>query len=431
MTTGMLTDRYELTMAASWIAEGMHETPAVFEAFARRLPKGRQYGVVAGTERLIELVTEFRFKERQVEWLMRAGAITPQCAEWLATFRFRGDIVGYREGELYFPGSPILTVSGGLAECALIETLVLSVLNHDSAVASAGARMVDAAGGRSLIDMGSRRTHEQAAVHAARAAYLVGFDATSNLEAGWRYGVPTTGTAAHAFTLSHRAEPDAFAAQIEALGPGTTLLVDTYDIERGIATAVEVAGAGLGGIRIDSGDPAVTSRAARAQLDALGATGTRIVITGDADEYVIAALSDAPVDAFGVGTRLATGSGHPTAGMVYKLVAIGDREKPHMPMRSVAKAAAGKASIGGRKVAYRELDSAGHAVAERIAVRQLDDPAEAFTGRRLQIPLMRGGKIAHDMTLADSRRFHARVREELPLMARGVADGSPFLNAQI
>ena len=430
MSTGMLTDRYELTMASSWIAEGAHATPAVFEAFARSLPAGRQYGVVAGTNRLVDLIADFRFEPSRVRWLVEAGIVSDDCALWLGDFRFGGDIVGYREGELYFPGSPILTVSSGLAECALIETLILSVLNHDSAVASAGARMVDAAAGRRLIDMGSRRTHEHAAVAAARAAYLVGFEATSNLEAGYRYGIPTTGTAAHAFTLSHHSEPEAFAAQVAALGPQTTLLVDTYNIGAGIDAAIEVAGTGLGAIRIDSGDPAVTSRAARAQLDRLGATGTGIVITGDADEYVIDALRDAPVDAIGVGTRLATGSGHPTAGMVYKLVAIGESGDPGAPMRPVAKTSAGKASIGGRKAAFREIDSSGRAVAERLVVGADDATCAPPPGRPLQIPLMRHGTTAIATTLEQDRAFHAQARAELPSHARAAASGAAYLEGR-
>src|SRR5207244_4365597 len=182
------------------------------------------------------------------------GVIDEATGRWLADYRFAGDVSGYPEGELYFPGSPILTVSGTFAECVILETLILSVLNHDCAVAAGAARMVTAARGRPVIEMGSRRTHEDAAVAAARAAYLAGFAFTSNLEAGRRYGIPTAGTAAHAFTLLHDDERAAFEAQVAALGAGTTLLVDTYDITRGIELAVEVAGPGLGAVRIDSGD---------------------------------------------------------------------------------------------------------------------------------------------------------------------------------
>src|ERR1700712_2635804 len=251
---GLLTDRYELTMLSSWLADGSARQPAVFECFARRLPAGRRYGVLAGLGRLLPLVAGVGVDPAELDWLPGIGAITRQCADYLTGFRFTGDIEAYREGELYFPGSPVLTVSGTLAECVVLETLVLSVLNHDSAIASAAARMVSAAEDRPLIEMGSRRTHELAAIADARSAYIAGFGSTSNLAAGRLYGVPTAGTAAHAFTLSYLQEQDAFAAQIRALGPETTLLVDTYDIEQGIRTAIAVAGPSLGAIRIDSGD---------------------------------------------------------------------------------------------------------------------------------------------------------------------------------
>src|SRR4051794_15020444 len=252
--SGLLTDRYELTMLSSWLADehGMAARPAVFECFALRLPPGRRLGVLAGLGRLLPMITAYTFDADEIAWLLDVGAITPQCADFLADFRFRGDIEAYREGELYFPNSPVLTVSGTLAECVVLETLVLSVLNHDSAIASAAARMVSAAEGRPLIEMGSRRTHERAAIADARSAYIAGFASTSNLASGRLYGVPTAGTAAHAFTLSYVDERAAFEAQIRALGPGTTLLVDTFDIDEGIRTAIAVAGPDLGAIRIDS-----------------------------------------------------------------------------------------------------------------------------------------------------------------------------------
>ncbi len=426
---GLLTDRYELTMLSSWLADGSAQRPAVFECFARRLPSGRRYGVLAGLGRLLPLIAAYRFDADEIAWLREIGSITEQCAEFLATFRFTGDIEAYREGELYFPSSPVLTVSGSLAECVVLETLILSVLNHDSAIASAAARMVSAAEGRPLIEMGSRRTHEQAAVADARSAYLAGFASTSNLASGRLYGVPTAGTAAHAFTLSYAEERDAFAAQVRALGPGTTLLVDTYDIEQGIRTAISVAGPSLGAIRIDSGDLAVESRRARELLDSLGATGTRITVTSDLDEYVIAALADSPIDGFGVGTRLVTGSGHPTASMVYKLVAVGSGDGP---LRSVAKTAVGKVSHGGRKVAYRLMSPDGVVSAERIALQPggLADPSDG-PGRLLTTAVMRGGEIIHDPSLAEIRAFHAAVRAELPAQELTVADGHAAIIATV
>src|SRR5215213_7077575 len=316
----LLTDRYELTMVAAALADGTADRDCVFELFARRLPHGRRYGVVAGTGRLLEELPYFCFGEAELAALRDQGITDKRLLEWLADFRFTGDIDGYAEGDFYFPGSPVLTVRAPFAEGVLLETLALSVLNHDSAIASAAARMVAAACERPCIEMGSRRAHEEAAVAAARAAYMVGFATSSNLEAGRRYGVPTSGTSAHAFTLLHDDEESAFRAQVATLGVGTTLLVDTYDVEQGIRTAVEVAGTELGGIRLDSGDLPTLATHARDLLDSLGATRTRIVVTSDLDEYAISGLMAAPVDRYGVGTSLVTGSGAPTAGMVYKLV---------------------------------------------------------------------------------------------------------------
>ncbi|GAA4099814.1 nicotinate phosphoribosyltransferase [Nocardioides kongjuensis] len=425
--TGLLTDRYELTMLDSFVRDGSAGRPAVFEAFARRLPEGRRYGMLAGLGRLLEAIEHFTYDADELAWLQEQGVIGAETARWLADFRFSGDVDGYREGDLYFPGSPILTVTGTLGECLLLETLALSILNHDTAIASAAARMVDAAGGRPIIEMGGRRTHEEAAVATARAAYLAGFATTSNLAAGRRFGVPTAGTAAHAFTLAHDTEADAFRSQVEALGVATTLLVDTYDIAEGIRTAVEVAGPGLGAVRIDSGDLAEESHKARQLLDSLGATSTRIVVTSDLDEFVITALADAPIDGYGVGTRVATGSGHPTASMVYKLVAIADA--PGEPLRSVAKKSKDKGSVGGRKHAFREYDDNGTLVAEWFTGQ--DAPAPGPGARPVQVALVRAGEVVHRPTLAEVRSFAARTLATLPADARTVAAGPAYLTTSL
>src|ERR1700712_18826 len=288
VAAALLTDRYELTMVGAALADGTADRECVFEVFARRLPHGRRFGVVAGPGRVVELLPDFRLGEDELAALREQGLTDSRLLDWLAGFRFSGDIEGYAEGELYFPGPRALPGRAPFAEGVLLETLALSVLNHDSAIASAAARMIAAACGRPCIEMGSRRTHEMAALAAARAAYLVGFGSTSNLEAGRRYGVPTAGTSAHAFTLLHDDEASAFRAQVDTLGAGTTLLVDTYDVERGIRTAVEVAGPELGAIRLDSGDLPTLATRARTLLDELGATATRVVVTSDLDEYPIA-----------------------------------------------------------------------------------------------------------------------------------------------
>jgi nicotinate phosphoribosyltransferase len=418
MSTALLTDQYELTMVGSARRDGSADRRCVFEVFARRLPAGRRYGVVAGTGRLLDAIENFRFAPDHLDFLAGAGVIDPDMADWLAGYRFAGDVDGYPEGELYFPGSPLLTVSGGFAEAVLLETLALSVLNHDSAVASAAARMVTAAAARPIIEMGSRRTHEEAAVSAARAAYLAGFAATSNLAAGHRYGVPTAGTAAHAFTLLHDQEDEAFRGQVAALGPGTTLLVDTYDIAAGIRTAVAVAGPSLGAVRIDSGELTVLARQARDLLDSLGATGTRIVVSGDLDEYAIAALGAAPVDSYGAGTAVVTGSGAPTAGLVYKLVEVDGRP--------VAKRSEHKTTQGGRKTAVRRHRPSGTATEEVVVAAGTPEPADG--DRPLQIPLMRGGERVPGLpTLAESRDHLRRTLVTVPWEGLKLFGGEPAI----
>ncbi|MGH8965310.1 MAG: nicotinate phosphoribosyltransferase, partial [Actinomycetes bacterium] len=244
--TALLTDRYELTMLQAALRSGTADRRAVFEVFARSLPAGRRYGVIAGTGRLLDAIERFRFDAAELDFLTSNGVVDEPTAAWLEKYRFTGDVWGYAEGDCYFPESPILVVEGTFAEAVLLETLALSVLNHDCAIASAASRMVRAAQGRPIIEMGSRRAHERAAVASARAAYVAGFATTSNLEAGRLYGVPTAGTSAHSFTLLHDSERHAFEAQLAAMGESTTLLVDTYDVERAVRTAVELAGPSLG-----------------------------------------------------------------------------------------------------------------------------------------------------------------------------------------
>ena len=425
MTSSLLTDRYELTMIDAALRDGRALRPSVFELFARRLPTGRRYGVVAGTGRLLELLSTFTFSVDDLEFLRAQRVVSDSTLDWLAGYRFSGTIRGYREGELYFPGSPILVVEGSFAECVVLETLALSVLNYDSAVASAAARMVFAAGGRPLAEMGSRRTGEHSAIAAARAAHIAGFGATSNLEAGRSWGIPTMGTAAHAFTLLYDSEEDAFRAQVEAMGTGTTLLVDTYDIAQGVETAVRVAGTGLGAVRIDSGDLGVVVAQVRAQLDALGATGTRITVTNDLDEFAIAALAASPVDNYGVGTSLVTGSGAPAAGMVYKLVAHLDDDGGWLP---VGKKSDGKATVGGRKQPVRALRD-GVAVGEDIYVE--DPPVGPEAGRPLLVDLVASGEVvaAHvgAAGVVAAREHHATAIAELPPQALSLARGEPAL----
>ena len=419
-STALLTDHYELTMLQAALRSGAADRRCVFEVFARRLPEGRRYGVVAGTGRVLDAIESFTFDDDTLTWL--AAVVDDRTLAWLRDHRFTGSVWGYAEGDCFFAGSPVLVVEGTFAEAVLLETVLLSILNHDCAVAAAASRMVSAAGGRPLIEMGSRRTHEQAAVAAARAAYVAGFETTSNLAAGRRYAVPTSGTSAHAFTLVHDDERAAFAAQVAGLGAGTTLLVDTYDVEAAVRAAVEIAGPGLRAVRLDSGDLLAQAGQVRRQLDALGARDTRIIVTSDLDEYAIAALAAAPVDGYGVGTSLVTGSGAPTAGLVYKLVA---REDAAGDLVGVAKRSPDKAGVAGRKWARRARDAGGVARAELIGTGP--PPPDVGADRPLLTPLVVQGRVIGREPLTAARDRHTASLAELPPAARQLSRGEPVL----
>jgi nicotinate phosphoribosyltransferase len=458
-------------MLQAALHSGAAHRRAVFEVFARHLPHGRRYGVVAGTGRLLDAIERFRFGPEELSFLRESRIVDETTLRYLASYRFGGNVWGYAEGDVYFPGSPILVVEGTFAEAVILETVVLSILNHDCAIASAASRMVTAAGRRPLIEMGSRRTHEAAAVAAARAAYIAGFASTSNLRARFLYGVPSSGTSAHAFTLVHDSERHAFTSQLESLGTGTTLLVDTYDVQRGVRTAIDVAGTSLGAVRIDSGDLPALAVAVRGLLDSLGAPDTRIILTGDLDEYSIAGLAVAPVNGYGVGTSLVTGSGAPTAALVYKLVARSDGDFSGAravasagtsadgavasadtsadtsaggdgalagadaladvgalagagELRPVAKRSVGKPGRGGRKWAMRHRTDTGEALTERISLVP-PDPGPA--DRVLLHELVREGKIVGREPLSAARERHQAALAELPAYALQLSRGYPAI----
>jgi nicotinate phosphoribosyltransferase len=419
-STALLTDHYELTMLQAALRSGTAHRRSVFELFPRRLPEGRRYGVVAGVGRALDAIEAFDFDDETLAAL--EDVVDAPTLEWLASYRFSGDVWGYPEGEMYFPYSPLVIVESTFAEAVLLETVLLSIYNHDSAIASAASRMTLAAGDRPCIEMGSRRTHEEAAVAAARAAYVAGFATSSNLAARQRYGVPTAGTSAHSFTLLHDSEADAFRAQVESLGKGTTLLVDTYDVAEAVRAGVEIAGPELGAVRLDSGDLGVLAHEVRAQLDSLGATGTRIIVTSDLDEYAIAALAAAPVDGYGVGTQLVTGSGHPTCGFVYKLVA---REDDAGEMVSVAKRSTDKISIGGRKYALRRRSAEGTAEAEVIGIGT--PPEDDGDDRALLVPLVLEGEVVGREELSTACERHQLARLELPVAVQSMSRGEPVI----
>lgn len=424
-STALLTDHYELTMLQAALDAGTAETPCLFELFGRRLPAGRRYGVVAGTGRLLESLSRFRFGDAELAFLKETSVVSDEALDWLADYRFSGTIRGYREGDVYFPGSPILTVEAPFAEAVILETLALSVYNYDSAVAAAASRMANVSRGRPLADMGSRRTHEASAVAAARAAVVAGFASTSNLEAGRRYGLKTIGTSAHSFTLLHATEEEAFRAQVDSLGKDTILLLDTYDVDEALETAIRIAGTELGGVRLDSGDLGIQASEVRDKLDALGAHNTTITVTSDLDEYAIASLASAPVDSYGVGTRLVTGSGAPTASLVYKLTARQDESGEWV---SVAKKSAGKKSYGGFKSARRVMNS-GAASEEAVGVPEL--PENIGEGRDLQVDFVVDGEIDFSHTgpeaVVRAQEMHREAVAELPRAAKRLQDGDPAI----
>ena len=417
MSSALKTDRYELTMLDAAIQAGVGSKQVVFEVFSRNLPAGRRFGVFAGTGRLIPEIQNFKFEQKELAFLEDQQIVSKQTLDWLANFSFGGEIVGFSEGEIYFGNSPVLTVSGTFAECVVLETLILSVLNYDSAVASAAARMRVAAGDRKLVEMGSRRANEDAAVAAARASFIAGFDATSNLLAHQQYQIPSTGTSGHAFTLLFESEQEAFQAQHDAMGDQTTFLLDTFDVEKAVETAVRTTDGRLGNVRIDSGDLSESAHRVRNQLDSLGATKTQITVTNDLDEDAIAGLSAAPVDGFGVGTSLVTGSGHPTASFVYKLVSKFENGK----WLDVSKKSMGKQNLPGKKSAYRIIDK-GVAQRDELSTSELQDS----NARPLQIQYF-GQSSDWKPDLQSARKRFQSSLNELPASARRLSDGDPAL----
>lgn len=439
ITTSLLTDMYELTMVDATLQSGTWNRQVTFELFGRRLPPTRRFGVMAGNARIIEALERFEFSKDEIDYLSREKIVSDECLDYLKDYRFKGRIRGYAEGECYFESSPLLQVEGTFAECVLLETLLLSILNHDCAVASAASRMTIAAHGRPCVDMGARRTHERSAVSAARAAYIGGFKGTSCLEAGKRYGIPTIGTAAHSFTLIHDSEEDAFRAQLANLGPGTTLLVDTYDVQRAVKRGVKLAreaGGELGCVRLDSGDLVAEAFKVRALLDSLDAKSTKITVTNDLDEYAIAALGAAPVDSYGVGTKMVTGSGIPTAALVYKLV---QRVNEDGSVHDVAKRSSSKSTLGGRKFAGRARGEDGYATRELVVIADSAEQAQAEFERRnaraLLVDLVTDGQANASFVgkeaLQEAQERHIHSRNELPYQGWRLSAGEAAIPTEI
>jgi nicotinate phosphoribosyltransferase len=379
----LFTDLYELTMAAAFFRERMRE-PATFSLFARRLPSTRAFLVAAGLEDALEYARQLQFSGDAIDYLRSLGRFEPEFLEYLATLRFTGEIRAVPEGTVLFPDEPLLEVTAPVIEAQLLESALLNACHLQCVLASKAARVMIAAQGRDLAEFGLRRSHgTDAALKAARCAWIAGFGSTSDVLAGRAYGIPVSGTMAHSFVTAFDDELEAFRAYARAFPDSAVLLIDSYDTLEGASKAVTVArelgaqGHALAGVRLDSGDLLVLSRAVRRILDEAGLPGVRIVASGGLDEHDIADLvaAGAPVDSFGVGTRLNVSADAPSLDLVYKLVRYGDRD--------VLKLSEGKETWVGAKALHRSFDGDGLMVGDLLALEKETPPAGS-------VPLLQG-----------------------------------------
>jgi nicotinate phosphoribosyltransferase len=408
------TDLYQLTMMAGYVATGRHEVPATFELFVRRLPPHRRYLIAAGLSSAVEYLRELRFLPDEIEWLRQSGYfkdVSGSFFEFLQAVTFTGDVWAMPEGTPLFPNEPILRVTAPLAQAQLAETALLAIVNYQTSVASKAARIVHAAAGRPVLEFGARRAHgPAAALFAARAAFVGGCSGTSYVEAGLRFGIPLSGTMAHSWVLAARNERGAFEEYMSLFGPQSVLLIDTFDTLRAAKMIVD-ARLRPPAVRLDSGDLLALSRGVRQIFDAGGLAATRIIATGDLDEWKIAALlrDGAPIDAFGVGTSLTTSEDAPALGGVYKLVQI----EEDGGIRNVMKLSDSKATWPGRKQVWRVYDE--HGASDVVGVDHESPPPGGEP--LLEQVLVRGEPVSHAPSLASSReraqRMLARLRPEL------------------
>ncbi|MDI1435232.1 nicotinate phosphoribosyltransferase [Polyangium sorediatum] len=423
------TDLYQLTMAAGYFHRGMQDRRATCEMFVRRLPRHRRYLLAMGIERLLGYLETLSFTEDEIRYLRDVPALrdamTEPFVEYLRRFRFRGDVAAVREGTVVFANEPLVRISAPIIEAQIVETFLLSAMNHATMIASKAARVVRAAGGAGVIEFGTRRTHPEAAVDAARSAYAAGFVGTSNVEAGKRFGIPVMGTAAHIWTMAHATEEEAFENYVATFPSASILLIDTYDTLRGAERAARIAKDKLKGVRLDSGDLLALSRAVRPILDAAGCTSAKIVASGDLNEYKIEALvrAGAPIDLYGVGTDLVASIDSPALGGVYKLVEIEQEGRVVVP---ICKFSEGKATFPGPHQVYRFVDGAGVLARDVIALAD-EDPRGLGEGEAeaLLVPRMKSGARTEPAEGLDVVR--ARVTRELARLpgALHVLDEAP------
>ena len=406
------TDLYQLTMVAGYFHRKVLDTRATFELFVRRLPRNRHLLVSAGLDQALSYLERLQFGADEIAWLRGVpafAAVPSPFFDYLRSFRFSGDVWAMPEGTPFFPGEPVMRVSAPIAEAQLVETALLAFVNFQTTVASKALRIVRAAAGRPVMEFGARRAYGlEAALFAARSAYLAGCDATSFVEAGRQFAIPLAGTMAHSWILAAPSELEAFTSYASLFGEHTVLLVDTFDVDRATATLVDSA-LRPQGVRIDSGDLAASARAVRDRLDRAGLTSTRIIVSGDLDEWKIAALvsARAPIDTFAVGTTLVTSDDAPALGGVYKLVEIEEGNTT----RGVMKRSEGKATWPGRKQVWR-VSTDGKAVRDVIALH--DEPGPAAANPLLQQVMRGGSRTAAPTSLADARLHCRRMTDGLP-----------------
>ena len=414
----LLTDLYELTMLQAYRACGMNDT-AVFELFVRALPPERNFLLAAGLEQVVEYLLALRFPADDLDWLASTGRFDAGFLDSLRDFRFTGDVDAMPEGTLAFADEPLLRVTAPLREAQFVETRLLNLVHLQTLVASKAARCVLAAAGRPLIDFGLRRAHgAEAGLLSARASYLAGFAGTSAVEAARRFAVPVFGTMAHSFVQAHDDESTAFADFARAQPQNTTLLIDTYDTARAAHKVVALARSGVAvqGVRIDSGDLGAHAREVRRILDQGGLTQARILASGNLDEHRIDALvsGDAPIDAFGVGTRMNVSADAPFLDCAYKMVEYGGR-----PRR---KRSEGKASWPGRKQVYRRTGSDGALAGDLLALDGEDAP-----GVPLLEPVLRAGARVAAAPALDALRDRAQAQMAmLPAALRTLGRATPY-----
>ena len=421
--SALFTDLYELTMGAVYSAEDMN-SPATFEMFVRGLPRGRNFLVTAGLEQALDYIESLQFTPDDIDYLRTLNLFEDAYLELLSSLRFTGDAWAMPEGTVFFPNEPLLRITAPRIEAQLVETFVLNCINFQSMVASKAARIAIASEGRTFADFSGRRDHGyDAALLVARASYIAGAMGTSSVEAGQRFGVPLSGTMAHSYVMSFDREVDAFVAYLRVFPDRPTLLIDTYGNANGARNAVEAArqsqefGANLGAVRIDSGDFDSESRVVREILNTAGLSDVRIFVSGDLDEYAIAKLlaAGAPVDAFGVGTRMGVSADAPYLPGVYKLVEDGTGGR--------LKLSAGKESLPGRKQVYRQFDAAGRMTGDTIALHE----EHGLPGEPILQHVMQGGRrLAPSPPLESVRSYCAAQLDQLPPSLRSLEQGGDF-----